>query len=275
MRVSVLQFEPGTDKAANMAQVRSLAAAAAGQHPDIISLPEMWTCLGGGRTEKRQAAEPLPVAGETGGTAYEFLRGLAREHGAAVHGGSMGELAGEQLYNTSLLFGADGRELARYRKIHLFDITTPSGQGFRESALFAAGDRPVTATAANVTFGLTVCYDVRFSELFLQLRRQGAAVIFVPSAFTAETGRDHWEVLLRARAIETQCCIVAAATTGTHHDAAGRPRATWGHSLIIDPWGVVRAAMGQETGHATADLDLTHVARVREAMPVEQHRRLA
>jgi nitrilase len=278
MRASVIQFEAGVDKAANIAAASALIeAAVAREQATFISLPEMWSCLGGDRAAKAAAAEVLPPAGE-GGEAYTFLRDTARRHGIAVHGGSIGESAESTLFNTSLLFGPDGNELARYRKIHMFDITTPSGQGYRESSLFGAGASVVVgivpAAPTPVRIGLSICYDLRFPELFLALRRQGAEVIFVPSAFTAETGRDHWEILLRARAIETQSWIVAAATTGRHADAQGRPRETWGHSMIIDPWGQQRATLSVAPGHATADIDLAQLARVRDAMPVLQHRRL-
>jgi nitrilase len=274
MRATVIQFEAAADVAANIAALRPLIAqAVADDRPDLISLPEMWSCLGGDRATKLAQGEALPPAGT--GAAYGFLRDIAVRHGIIVHGGSIGERDGDRLYNTSLLFGPDGTELARYRKIHLFDITTPSGQGYRESSLFGAGADIAVAHAGGLGFGLAICYDVRFAELFLALRRKGAEVIFLPAAFTAETGRDHWEVLLRARAIETQCYVVAAATTGTHFDAAGKQRETWGHSLIVDPWGHVVAKLGREPGHAAADLDAAMVARVRENMPVLQHRRLA
>jgi len=273
MRASVIQFEAGACKADNIAALRPLIEAALADRPDLISLPEMWSCLGGDRTQKLAEAELLPP--ETQGDAYAFLADTARRHGVIVHGGSIGERVGDRLYNTSLLFGRDGAELARYRKIHLFDITTPTGQGYRESSLFGAGGDIAVARTGGTCFGLSICYDIRFAELFLALRRAGAEVIFVPAAFTAETGRDHWEVLLRARAIETQSWIVAAATTGTHLDAAGKPRATWGHSLIADPWGDVRAMLGDAPGHATADLDFSLLASVREKMPVLEHRRLA
>jgi nitrilase len=278
MRATVIQFEATSHKPGNIAAVRALiAASVAADHPDLVSLPEMWSCLGGSRAAKLEAAEPLPPPGSASptGQAYQFLAETAREHGIIMHGGSIGELAGETLFNTSLVFGRDGAELARYRKIHLFDITTPSGAGYRESNLFGAGQQIAVATVPEACLGLSICYDLRFPELFLALRRQGAEIIFVPSAFTAETGRDHWEVLVRARAIETQCWVIAAATTGHHTDAAGKSRATWGHSLIVDPWGTVRASLGDAPGFATADIDLTQVARVRDAMPVLQHRRLA
>jgi deaminated glutathione amidase len=276
MRATVIQFEATSDKERNIEAVREfIAAAVAADCPDLISLPEMWSCLGGDRAAKRAAAETLPTHGTQSGPAYAFMTQTARAHGIILHGGSIGELAGETLFNTSLVFGPDGTELARYRKIHLFDITTPSGAGYRESSLFGAGKEVAVASTPHARLGLSICYDLRFPELFLALRRQGAEIIFIPSAFTAETGRDHWEVLVRARAIETQCWIIAAATTGQHADAAGKPRATWGHSLIVDPWGTVRASLGDAPGFATADIDLAQIARVRDAMPVLQHRRLA
>jgi nitrilase len=140
--------------------------------------------------------------------------------------------------------------------------------------MFGAGDRVVTCRAGDLTLGLTICYDLRFPELFLALRREAADVIFVPSAFTVETGRDHWEVLLRARAIETQCYVIAAATCGIHADAAGKPRETYGHSLICDPWGRVLASVAEGEGHAAAEIDMGSLAKVRAAMPVLDHRRL-
>ena len=276
MRATVIQFEATSHKARNIEAVRGLVAAAIAQdRADLVSLPEMWSCLGGDRAAKREAAEPLPTPGTPPGPAYAFMAEIARAHGIIVHGGSIAELAGETLFNTSLVFGSDGAELVRYRKIHLFDITTPSGAGYRESSLFGAGKDVAVASTVHARLGLSICYDLRFPELFLALRRQGAEVILIPSAFTAETGRDHWEVLLRARAIETQCWVIAAATTGQHNDAAGNRRSTWGHSMIVDPWGTVRASLGDAPGFATADIDLAQVARVRDAMPVLQHRRLA
>jgi predicted amidohydrolase len=277
MRAAVIQFEPGQQRAANIAVSAALIAeAVAADRPTLISLPEMWTCLGGDRTVKLDQAESLPRPGGEAapGSAYAFLQHTARRYGLTVHGGSLGERVGDTLFNTSLVFGPDGAECARYRKIHLFDVTTPSGQGYRESALFGAGDQIVTTQGGGMCLGLTICYDLRFPELFLALRRQGAQVIFVPAAFTAETGRDHWEVLLRARAIETQCWIIAAATTGQHHDARNQPRSTWGHAMIIDPWGTVQACLGTAPGFAVATIDPGVIDRVRDSMPVLHHRRL-
>jgi nitrilase len=274
-----IQAECGASKAGNIATMRRLIEAAS-RPGALVSLPEMWSCLGADRATKLAESEVLPCPGDAGepASAYRFLCETARALGITLHGGSIGERVGDTLFNTTLVFGPDGRERARYRKIHLFDVTTPTGQGYRESSLFGAGDEVVTchigAPGGGITLGLTICYDLRFPELFLALRRAGAEAIMVPAAFTAETGRDHWEVLLRARAIETQCFVIAAATTGTHRDAAGRERLTYGHSLICDPWGTVLATAPEGEGFAAAELDLARLAQVRAGMPVLSHRRL-
>jgi nitrilase len=277
MRVTVVQMSPGADKAANIEQARTLIEAAVeADRADIVGLPEMWSCLGGDRATKFAAAETLPAPGsnQLGGEAYEFLRATARALRIHLHGGSIGELDGDRLFNTTVLFDPDGTEIGRYRKIHLFDITTPDGTGYRESATFGAGAEIVTATAGSTQLGLSICYDVRFPELFLALRRAGAELIFVPAAFTIATGRDHWETLLRARAIETQCWVAAPATWGRHTDARGEPRFTFGHSLICDPWGHIVAQVSDGAGWATARLNPALTARVRRDMPVLDHRKL-
>ncbi|MBS0559690.1 MAG: carbon-nitrogen hydrolase family protein [Proteobacteria bacterium] len=277
MRVSVMQMSPIADKAANIDQAsRLIAAAIAADRPDVISLPEMWTCLGGNRATKHEQAETLPAYGsnEPGGAAYEFLRGIARSQRIQVHGGSLGEKDGERLFNTTVVFDPDGTEIARYRKIHMFDIVAPDGKGYRESAVYGAGKDVVTYEQNGVKVGCAICYDVRFPELFLALRRAGAELIFLPSAFTVPTGKDHWEVLIRARAIETQCWIAAAATTGKHIDGSGEPRFTYGHSLLCDPWGHVVAKASDGIGWATARIDQALTERVRRDMPVLEHRKL-
>jgi nitrilase len=278
MRVGVVQMNPGHVKADNIAQARDLIeGAVASDQPDLISLPEMWTCLGGDRAAKFEQAEELPPAGSNapGGAAYEFLRGIARARRIHVHGGSMGERGGDKLFNTTVVFDPEGRELARYRKIHLFDIVTPDGQGYRESATFGAGTDLVTYQADELRVGCAICYDLRFPELFLALRRAGAELIFLPAAFTLQTGKDHWETLIRARAIETQCWIAAAATWGGHLEGAKQEkRFTYGHSLVCDPWGHVVAKVSDGTGWATARIDSVLTGRVRRDMPVLEHRRL-
>ena len=277
MRVSVVQMTPGADKTANIAQAgRLIEEAVAADRPDIVSLPEMWTCLGGDRATKMAEAEALPAPGSNapGGAAYEFLRGVARARGIHVHGGSLGESAGEKLFNTTVVFGPDGAELARYRKIHLFDITTPEGTGYRESSTYGGGSEIVTFEAGGMTVGCAICYDLRFPELFLALRRRGAELVFLPSAFTVATGRDHWEVLIRARAIETQCWFAAPATLGVHRDGKGEARHTYGRSLVVDPWGTVVAQVSDGMGWTTARIDPALTRRTRANMPVLDHRRM-
>lgn len=277
MRVTALQMNAGVDKAANIQQAaRLIGQAVAEDRPDMVGLPEMWTCLGGDLAAKRREAEALPTSGSggPGGPAYEFLRRAAIEHGIYVHGGSLGEDGGEKLFNTTLVFSPSGAEIARYRKIHLFDITTPDGLGYRESASYGRGDAVVSFDADGMRVGCAICYDLRFPELFLALRRAGSEVIFLPSAFTVSTGRDHWEPLIRARAIETQCWIVAAATWGQHLDAKGGSRSTFGHSLICDPWGHVVAQASDGIGAVTGRIDRAMTVRIRRDMPVLEHRRL-
>jgi predicted amidohydrolase len=276
MRLSVIQMSPGADLAENIASARSLiGAAVAADKPDLVALPEMWTCLGGSRAAKFAAAEVLPPAGANaqGGPAYEFLREMAVSHNIHLHGGSIGELGKDILYNTTVVFSPAGAELARYRKIHLFDITTLDGQGYKESETYGAGTEVVSCDIAGVRIGLAICYDLRFPELFLSLRRQHVDVILLPAAFTLQTGKDHWEILLRARAIETQCFIAAPACWGAYQ-LNGETRHTYGHALIADPWGHVVAQVSDGLGWATASIDQTFMARIRSNMPVLEHRRL-
>ncbi len=272
MRVSVIQMNQGSDKPANLASAEALVGAAvAADRPALVTLPETWTNLGGGRDSRRAAAEVLPVVGAEGGAAYELMRGLARRHGIFVHGGSIIEDGGEKLFNTTVVFNPDGAEIARYRKVHLFDIVAPDGTGYRESALYGAGEELVLFEAGGVRFGCTICYDMRFAEHYVALRRAGAEAILVPSNFTLQTGKDHWEVLLRARAIETQCWIIAAASYGQYEER-GAQRSVYGHSLVADPWGHVVAKCSDGVGWATARLDQALTARVRRDMPVLEHR---
>ncbi len=275
MRVSVVQMNPGADKAANIAQAaRLIDGAMEADRPDLVGLPEMWTCLGGDRATKQAAAEVLPPQGSNapGGPAYEFLRRVARERGIHVHGGLLGEQTaeGSRLFNTTVVFSPEGAEVARYRKIHLFNITTPGGQGYRESASYGGGTDVVTFEADGIRMGCAICYDLRFPELFLALRQAGAALILLLFAFTVATGRDHWEVLIRARAIETQCWMTAPAT---YRDGAGQDRFTYGRSLVRDPWGQVVATVSDGVGWTTARIDPALLGRVRRDMPALEHRR--
>jgi predicted amidohydrolase len=276
MKITTLQMNTRSDKSANLEQARTLALRAVETDaPDMLVLPEVFAFMGSSVADKRTAAEELPVvrqgAGRAGGAAYETLREMARDHGVFVHGGSFVERAGNEFFNTTIAFDRSGAELARYRKIHLFDVSTPDGREYRESATFGAGREIVTYKADDVTVGCSICYDLRFAELYRALAEAGANVIMVPAAFTLQTGKDHWEVLLRARAIETQTFVVAAAQTGTYHEGNDE-RASWGHSMIVDPWGHILAQAREGTGHATATVELEYADQVRQRIPVAQHR---
>lgn len=276
MRVTVVQMNPGANKDENIAQARRLIeGAVAEDKPDIVSLPEVWSSLGGDRATRMANAEHLPPKGsnEPGGPAYEFLRETARAAKVHVHGGSIIEQGPEKLFNTTVVFNPDGTELARYRKMHLFDIVGPDGTGYRESNSYGAGDEVVTYEANGVKVGAAICYDIRFPDLFWELRSRGAELIFLPSAFTLATGKDHWEALIRGRAIETQCWFAAPATWGKHLEGRGEARFTYGHSLVCNPWGHVVAQVSDGTGWATARLDQTVTARIRRDMPVLEHRK--
>jgi predicted amidohydrolase len=278
MRTTVVQMSPGHDKAANISQAERLCEAAiAEDRPDIIALPEIWTCLGGSREDKVGTAEVLPRPGsnEPAGDAYGFMQGLARKHRIHVHGGSIGERVGDKLANTTVVFDPTGAEIARYRKIHLFDITAPDGKEYKESATYTRGAELVTYEANGTRVGCAICYDVRFPELFLKLRQAGAELIFLPAAFTLQTGKDHWETLIRARAIETQCWFAAPACCGPHVEGNGGTRYTYGHSLVADPWGHTVAKVSDGIGFATARIDHAVTRRVRADMPVLEHRVLA
>jgi predicted amidohydrolase len=211
MRVCVIQMSSVDDKAANLAQARGLIEQAVREdRPDVILLPEVWAFQGGSVEQRREAAETIP-----GGEAYRLLQELAATHGIFLHGGSFLERGPERLFNTTVVFGRDGEEIARYRKLHLFDVVTPDGREYRESSVVGRGNEVVTYLAEGMRIGCSICYDLRFGELYRRLATEGAQLLTVPAAFTLQTGKDHWEVLLRARAIETECYVAAAAQVGT------------------------------------------------------------
>ena len=265
MKVSLIQMNSQENKAANLAQAqRLIEEAVAEDRPDLVVLPEMFTCLSESLDAKKRAAETLP-----GGEAWTLLRNLASKHRIVVHGGSLLESDGEKIYNTTCVFGRDGQELARYRKIHLFDVVTPDGKEYRESATFSRGSEVVTYKAEGHEIGASICYDVRFPELYQALAKKGAEIIMVPAAFTLQTGKDHWEVLLRARAIETETYVLAAAQCGTY---ANGTRTSYGHSLVCNPWGHIVAMAQDKPGFVTARLDFGYQRDVRQNIPVAQHK---
>jgi deaminated glutathione amidase len=263
LRAAAVQLNSNDDKGRNLAAAERLVRAAAADGAELIALPEKWNLLAAG---ERMAAEAEPLGGPSLGAA----RGWARELGVHLLAGSIAERAedGGKAFNTSVLIGPGGEDLAIYRKVHLFDVEA-GGVSYRESEHERAGEEIVTATAAGLEVGLSVCYDLRFPELYRILALRGARLIAVPSAFTAATGRDHWEVLLRARAIENQAFVLAPNQSGE----APPHYSSYGHSAIVDPWGVVLARAADGEGFAVADLDLAAQERVREELPSLASRR--
>ncbi|MBS1677235.1 MAG: carbon-nitrogen hydrolase family protein [Actinobacteria bacterium] len=263
MRVAAVQLNSNADKARNLAAAEALVRAAAAAGAELVALPEKWNLLAAGE-ELAAGAEPLD------GPSLTAARGWARTLGIHLLAGSISERAGadEKPFNASVLIGADGEDIAVYRKIHMFDVDA-GGVAYRESAHEQPGAEIVTAAVGGLTAGLTVCYDLRFPELLRILAVRGARLITVPAAFTSATGRDHWEVLLRARAIENAVFVLAPGQVGKappHYDSYGR-------SMIVDPWGVVLATAPDEECFIAADLDLAAQDRVRASLPALANRR--
>jgi len=265
VRVAAVQLNSNGDKARNLAVAERLVRAAAADGAELVALPEKWNLLAAGE-EMAAGAEPLD--GPSLGTA----RSWARELGIHLLAGSIAEAGDEETsgraFNTSVLIGPQGDDLAVYRKIHMFDVEV-GGVTYRESEHEQAGEEIVSASVDGIELGLTVCYDLRFPELFRILAVRGARMIAVPSAFTAATGRDHWQVLLRARAIENQTFLIAPNQVGE----APPHYSSYGRSAIVDPWGVVLATAPDEECFVAADLDLVAQERVRERLPSLANRR--
>jgi predicted amidohydrolase len=267
MRVALCQMRSGEDVETNVALAERLLGDAADGEADIAALPEVFTYLGSA-SGRAAAAEPVP------GPTTERLAAIARARGMWVLGGSVIESAGDHRYATSVLFDRDGELVATYRKIHLFDVDLPGQPPFLESATFSPGDQLVTHETDVGRIGLSICYDVRFPELYRGLMVMGAEVLFVPAQFQYQTGKDHWEVLLRARAVENQCFVVAPGQWGTFGDPE-KGRRSYGNSMAVDPWGRVLVRAPEEgDGVWFADLDMTELRRVRQVLPALQHRRL-
>jgi predicted amidohydrolase len=266
MRVGLCQLNSTDDIEANAEQVGDLLRGAGEAGVDLAALPEVWPCQGSA-PQMRAAAEPVP------GPRTDRLAEIAREHRMWIHGGSVLELDGEKVFNTSVLFDRDGELVAHYRKIHLFDADPPGAVPSRESFLFAPGNQIVVAETEFGRAGMSICYDVRFPELYRSLVVQGATIVFVPAAFREETGSAHWDVLVRARAIEDQVVVIAAAQSGSW-GPPGRERYTHGNSMVVDAWGRVLARAEDGAGLTCVEVDLDEVRRVREVLPALRHRRL-
>jgi len=265
VRVAVVQQSSTDDVARNLAATRAQVAEAAGRGAALVALPENFAFL-------RREGAPIPCAQGLDGEIVATLRELARSHRVRILGGTFPErIAGEErVHNTSVLVSPEGEIEAVYRKIHLFDVDLGPEARFTESARIAPGSEVVVVETPIGGIGLSVCYDVRFPELYRAMAARGARWIAVPSAFTPQTGKDHWEVLLRARAIENQAFVLAPAQCGRH----GPERASHGRSLIVDPWGLVLAQAGDRPAVITADCDLGELAAVRRRLPALEHRRL-
>ncbi|KAA3500472.1 carbon-nitrogen hydrolase family protein [Rhizobium rhizogenes] len=264
MKVSLVQMNTQNDKAENLKVAANLIEnAVKADNPDLVVLPEYFAFLGDNPQEMHESGEEFPD-----GEIYTLLSGLAKKHAITLHAGSIVEKEGNRFYNSTLVFGPDGKQIARYRKMHLFDVDTPNGISYRESDSVARGEDVVTYKVGDKTVGCGICYDIRFPELFRALRDRGADVIVLPAAFTLMTGKDHWEVLARARAVETQTYFLAVGQIGTH---AGGKKACWGHSMVIDPWGHIIAQCSDTVGTAGAALDFDYSAKVRANVPVANH----
>ena len=258
LRVAGVQMNSSGSKPDNLERMEALVARAAATGADLVLLPEKWNGLGSHEI-LHEVAEPLD-----GGETVDAMAGWARRHGITLVGGSIAERreGREKLSNTCIVFDADGEIAAVYRKIHMFDVEV-GGHVYRESEAEEPGEGPVVCTAEGWALGLTVCYDLRFPELYRILAVEGAELVTVPAAFTLFTGKDHWELLLRARAVENQCYVVAANQWGVHAEG----KASYGRSMIVDPWGVVLAQAHDGDAVVSAELDRARLEDVRRSLP--------
>jgi predicted amidohydrolase len=268
MRIAVFQMTSGIDPARNAVALAEAVRLASEGGAAILFTPEMTGLL-----DRNRARGAAHLTDQDRDPVLAQACELARAHGTWIALGSLA-LAGMRgdgrLVNRSILIDPAGAVQAHYDKIHLFDVDLPTGESWRESAAYAPGEGAVVADGpAGQRLGLSICYDVRFPALYQRLSEAGATILSVPAAFTVPTGQAHWHILLRARAIENACFVVAAAQSGTHEDG----RATFGHSLVIGPWGDVLLDMGEGSGVGFADLDLDEVTKARARVPVIAHRR--
>jgi predicted amidohydrolase len=266
MKVAAIQMTSGPDVAANLQQARALLERAREREAQLAVLPENFSFMGLQDADKRQVAEA-----DGSGPIQDFLSRTSRELGMWIVAGTTPIRAGDdgRVAAASLVYNASGERVARYDKIHLFDVDIPGrAESYRESAHVAPGREPVVVDTPVGRLGLSVCYDVRFPELFRRLSSAGAQVITVPAAFTGPTGRAHWETLLRARAIENLCYVIAPAQSGIHANG----RETYGDSMIVDHWGAVLQRLPRGRGCVVADIDLNRQAHARTSFPALSHR---
>ncbi len=266
MKIAAVQMVSAPDWPRNRDTAARLVAEARAAGAGLVALPEYFCLLGRRDTDKLALAE---APGH--GPIQDFLSALAREHGVWLVGGTLPVATGTagQVLNRSCVFAPDGTPAAHYDKIHLFAFDN-GRESYDEGRTLAAGSQPVALQAGGLRVGLSVCYDLRFPELYRALMQPPCDVLVVPAAFTYTTGRAHWELLLRARAVENQCYVLASAQGGTHENG----RRTWGHSMVVDPWGEVLQVLPEGEGVVVADVDAARLAQVRQQLPALQHRRL-
>ena len=264
-RVACLQMQTGNDLAANLARAVTMAREAAHQGARFILTPEYTLMMdGSGRVMRERALDA------DGAPALHDLQALAAELSAWLLVGSLTlKTDSERIVNRSFLISAEGRVVASYDKIHMFDVTLPDGKVIRESSAYCPGSRAITADTPWGKIGLSVCYDLRFPHLYRALAKAGARYLTIPSSFQRATGKVHWHTLVKARAIENACFVFAPAMCGEHPGN----RTTYGHSLIVDPWGEILADGGETPGIVYADIDPTHVDRIRKMLPCLEHDR--
>ncbi len=271
IRTSLVQLNVSDDPVANLDMTLALIARAKAQGAQFVATPECTNGLWSNRADQRDALRP-----EHHDPTLIAMRRVAMQHEIWLLVGSLAIKTDDpdgRFANRSFLIAPDGAIAARYDKIHMFDVNVSEAEVYRESTAFRPGSSCVLAKAPFAQIGMTVCYDVRFPHLHRRLAKAGAQILTIPAAFNHITGAAHWEVLLRARAIETGCFVLAPAQTGYHPEKVGKGRRTWGHSMVISPWGEILADAGTEPGVVTVDLDLKQVDQARRRIPALQHDR--
>ena len=267
LRAAAIQMVSTADVDANLRTASELLEESAARGAKLAVLPENWSLMGNNERDKLVYQEDFGS-----GPLQEFLSGKARSLGLWLLGGSIPLSTGDpdHVYNSCLLFDPDGRCTARYDKIHLFDVSVArdGSETYRESDTFTPGSDITVAKTPFGNIGMTICYDLRFPELYRRMLSRDITIIAIPSAFTQTTGKQHWEILLRARAVENLCYVIAAAQGGKHNEK----RATWGHSMIVGPWGDILASMETGPGVVCADLDLLYQQETRKSFPALEHR---
>lgn len=263
MKIGIAQMNSRTSKGENLNTAKSLITDLAEKGADLVVLPEYFNYIGP-ESQWPDKAEYISTS-----TSLEEVRELAIKHRVHIHAGTIMEREADDVFNTSVVISSSGKIIARYRKIHLFDVDVPGARNYQESAYITPGTETATYTIDGITFGMATCYDLRFPELFRKLVADGAQVIVLPAAFTLMTGKDHWELLLRARAVENLCWVAASGQYGhcpPHHTSYGR-------SMLIDPWGIITAQALDGVGTVIGEVDIERLEQLRGTFPALEHTR--